>query len=179
VDCNHNLEVRLYRTILGTKFERLAPVLQEFHDKANSAEGVFTVTHDPRILSKILVRVMRLPRAGTNLPLKLEVTTESGSETWIRQLGVSKLVSHQSEHEGYLIERTGPLKFRFKVSESNGGMDFVQDGCSILGIELPQALSPIVNAKITPNSGGWHVIVAISIFRLGTICQYDGEAHIP
>ncbi len=179
MDCNHNLEVRLYRTILGKEFERLAPVLQEFHDEANSAEGVFTVTHDPRIIARILVLVMRLPKAGTNLPMKLEISADNGSETWVRQIGVSKLVSHQSELEGKLIERTGPLKFRFRVSESNGGMDFIQLGCSFLGMKLPRILSPNVTAKITPNSGGWHVIVTIAVSRLGTICQYDGEAHIP
>ncbi len=170
--------MRLYRSILGPEFEQLSPTLQKFHDEDNTAEGVFTVTHDTRLISKVLIPFLRLPKPGIDLNMNLDVSVQAQEETWTRFLGPSKLVSHQSNENGLLKEQTGPLTFRFRVSVIDGGMEFTQLSCAFLGVPLPRIFSPRVNAKITPTEVGWSVLVVISFGNINAICQYEGEAQL-
>ncbi|MEI8281834.1 MAG: DUF4166 domain-containing protein [Armatimonadota bacterium] len=170
--------MRLYRSILGPEFEHLSQTLREFHDEAYSAKGVFTVTHDSCIISKILIPFLRLPKAGVDLPMTLDIAVQGNEEAWTRFIGPSKLVSHQSNENGLLKEKTDPLTFRFKVSVINGGMEFTQLSCAFLGVPLPKFCSPRVKAKITPATDGWSVHVVISFGQVSTICQYEGGAEL-
>ena len=170
--------MRLYRSILGPEFDQLSPELQKFHDETVAATGVFTVTHDSRLISRLLIPFMRLPRAGVNLPMTLDIAVQGNEEKWTRFLGPSKVVSHQSNKDGILKEKTGPLTFRFKVTVIDGGMEFTQLSCAFLGVPLPNFLSPRVKAKITPATEGWSVHVVISFGKVSAICQHEGEAQL-
>ncbi len=73
----------LYRRVLGPHFDELPEVLKRFHDNAGGghARGSFRVVRGDGIVRNIVAGMLRMPRAGENVPIHLEVKVNGASRT--------------------------------------------------------------------------------------------------
>ena len=63
-------------------------------------------------------------------------------ETWTRDFSGRRFRSRMSRRGRELVERFGPLRFRFALVRDGGGLGMEMRGWSCLGLPLPIALAP-------------------------------------
>ena len=166
----------LYRSLLGGSFDLLPPVLQEFHGSEDArAAGTVRVTRGRGRIGNLLADLLRLPRAGAVVPVDIHVLRQDVGERWVRRFGASPLESLQRPSRELLLESFGPLRLRFRLQASAGGLRFEPAGARFLFIPLPRRLAPEVRAEERGGDGGWRVEVRVRAPILGEVLRYEGE----
>jgi hypothetical protein len=167
----------LYQRVLGAKFAELHPTLRRFHSlpSGGTASGRFRVTHAPGRLRRLLLAVMRLPRAGDDVDVPLTVSLRGPGELWVRAFPGAPFVTIQTERRGLLMERSGPVVFGFILGVVDGSMTFTMTQFRVAGIPLPLWMGPSVNAVVVPNDTGWTVTVRMALPVFGHVLEYHGE----
>jgi hypothetical protein len=149
------------------------------------ASGRFTVRHGDRALARLLARLLGLPAAGADVPVKLVVTPHARGERWERAFGASRLVSEQRAGEGGLIvERMGPTEVRYKLEVAGGALFYRQAGVALrlgpIALSLPRWLAPQIVARESamPDEKSAHISVKVSLPLLGLLVSYKGSIEI-
>ena len=170
----------LYQDLLGPAYDALAPAVRVAHEAPLSAEGAMDVVHGDDVLTPLLVRMMKLPASGTNLPVVLGVTNEprradaGTAMVWRRQIGATVLDTRQFARDGRLVEQSGPGTVEFALqADDNGSLHYSDVACRFLGLPLPRFLAPRVCAQVSANGTGWHVEVNVE-WRGHLVCRYGG-----
>jgi hypothetical protein len=170
-----------YQVILGDAFDTLHPNVRRAHEAPLSAEGTFDVVHGTHRLTRILVALMKLPAAGSCVPVALSVLfgparTTAGPPTlqWKRRIGRTPLSTHQHAHMGFLVEEKGPGRMVFSLRAADGCLLYEHAALRFLFIRVPPALCPRVRARVSPDPEGWHVDVRVE-WRGYLICGYGGR----
>lgn len=166
----------LYERILRDRFPLLHPTLRSFlaTKLGGSAEGPFTVTRAPGIFRRMAARFLGLPPAG-EYEVRLVVMPRAKGERWIRHIGRYTLATNQAEHQGLMVETSGPGSIGFELVVDQGGLLFRPRRAWFLGLPLPLWLSPSIEAENWPDGlDGWRVVVRFRIPLLGAIGQYEG-----
>lgn len=170
-----------YHAILGEAFDTLHPNVRRAHEAPLSAEGTFDVVHGTHRLTRILVALMKLPDAGSRVPVALSVVvgparTNAGSPTlrWERRIGRTPLSTHQHAHRGFLVEEKGPGRMVFSLRAADGCLLYEHAALRFLFLRVPSALSPRVRARVSPDQEGWHVDVRVE-WHGHLICGYRGR----
>jgi hypothetical protein len=104
----------------------------------------------------------------------VEVDIREGKECWARTFGTQRLVTHQWLRDGLLLEASGPACFGFRMTSDTEGMQFTFARFWLLGLPLPHALSPRINAFAREQGAGWWLQVRMEVPVLGLITQYEG-----
>ena len=142
----------LYRRLLGPRFDELPETLRRFHDAAGGgkAQGVFQVKRGRGWLRNTVASLLGFPRAGTDVPVVLDVVVAGDRERWCRDFAGKKLVSTQWEHGELLIEKFGVGSFSSRVRLD--GADLVYEFCRawLAGVPLPSWLA---RARLVIQSG--------------------------
>src|SRR5688572_18599355 len=103
----------LYQRLLGARFADLHPLLRRFHSaRRGLATGRFRVAHGGGLLAWLL----RLPPAGTDIPLRLGITPRPGGECWRRSFAGVPLLTRQFQRGRLLREQAGPFEFGLAVT---------------------------------------------------------------
>jgi hypothetical protein len=167
----------LYQRLLGKDFDSLPLVLRHFHSlpRGGHATGIVTVARSSGVLPALVARVLQLPRAGDEVPLRLQVAPRGDRELWIRHFGRQRLETMQWQNGPYLVEKAGPLILVFHVVADALGMTFHFQHNKISGVQLPNNLSLRVSANARGAGDRWFIAVEISLPALGTITTYRGE----
>ena len=166
----------VYQRVLGAKFAELHPVLRRFHSSPRgSGQGRFRVTHFPGRLKKFLVKLMRMPAAGEDLPVSLEVSPSGTGELWMRAFPGWRFASIHTARRGLLFERDGPATFVFALDVVDGSMTFTTKEFHVLGFPLPAWMAPSVSAVAVPSEAGWAVTVRMRLPFVGDLLEYHGE----
>jgi len=175
MQANDNLT--LYRQTLGDAFDNLPQVLKTFHAHPDgaAARGTLRITRGQGWLRQTMASLMRLPASGEQVPVLLNVQVNAGIERWSRQFGSLRLVTRQWLWQGLLIETAGPLRFGFRLSANATEMRFDFARCWLLGMPLPFALAPRVNARASEYEDGWWIHVCVEVPVLGMLAQYEGK----
>jgi hypothetical protein len=169
--------VALYRRLLGERFGQLHPILCRFHDSpcGGSGAGRFQVVRACGGIRGLLARLLRLPPAGDAVPVQLIVTPRGRGERWSRYFGPHPLITRQTEWRGLLLESAGPLHFGLEVAVNNGGMTFQTRRVWLLGVSLPRACAPDIEAEVVPDESGWAASVTVCLPVLGRLIRYQGR----
>lgn len=170
-------ELSLYEQLLGDDFQRLPPVLREFHARQGTlrAKGEVAVLHGMGRLRGWAARLMKLPRAGERIALQLEITAAADRETWRRSFDGDLLETQQWKEQQHLVEHAGPISFLFQLKAADDSLTFEPLGCRVVGIRLPKFLSPHVFAQAAAKDRSWSIHVSIGLPILGVIATYQGE----
>lgn len=167
----------LYQRVLGERFDALHPVLRRFHSSEThiAGRGLFRVVHHPGWLRKLLLVVLRFPKAGEAIEVRLEVSPSASGERSVRSFAGRPLVTRQTAEGGLLMERVGPLCFGLAVEVVGGGLTFRTRRTWMLGVPLPTWFAPSVEADVVPNGEAWGVAVRLALPLVGRLLDYEGE----
>jgi hypothetical protein len=170
-----------YQAILGDALATLHPNVRRAHEAPLTAEGTFDVVHGTQRITPILVALMKLPAAGSRVPVALSMTvdpvrTNGGPPTlrWERRIGQTPLSTHQHAHRGFLVEEHGQGRIVFSLRAANGCLLYEHASTRFLFLRLPHALSPRIRALVSPELDGWHVDVRVD-WHGHLVCAYGGR----
>jgi hypothetical protein len=170
-----------YQQLLGESYNRLQSQVRRAHEAPLSADGAMDVVHGDHLLTPFLVRIMKLPERGANLPVVLHVTNEKHTGrparrtmVWRRQIGATILDTRQFARDGRLVEQSGPGSVEFALqSDNRGSLHYSDVACRFIGVPIPRLLAPRVQAQVSADGDGWHVEVNVH-WRGRLVCQYSG-----
>lgn len=172
----------LYQRLLGDDFADLPPVLRAFHGRRSGgrASGRVEVLRGRGPVHALLGRLLRLPPAGKETPLRLQVVVKGEREHWFRVFETDPVVTLnavQSARDGLLEETFGPMRLGFRPSATPDGLRFEQAHCRLGPLTLPRAISPRAGAELTADDGGngWHIDVHLEAPLLGPVLRYRGR----
>lgn len=174
----------LYRYLLGTSYEMLPPVIRAMHDVSSvvSAEGCGTVTHGTNVISRALRKLLGMPDAGTDRPLRVVFATREGHETITRSYPDADLVTHQSPAgppgSGLLGERFGPVRLIIHLKASAERLDFELRRVLWRSIPLSRLLWPALEACETQEDDWYRFFVRVGMPVIGLLIQYEGRLKI-
>jgi hypothetical protein len=173
----------LFRRLLGDDaYDALPRAIRQAHDVHGVLvlEGKADTTSPDRFLSTFIARLFRLPRSGSNMPVRVEMRSEDdGSETWTRiypgvtmrsNLRNADSITHQ------LDEVLGPLSIRLQWKPDARGLQLRTISARMFGCPLPDFLRPRSHASETVGEDGqFHFDVPIALPLIGTIVHYKGS----
>lgn len=171
-------DTTLYKSLLGSAYKALPPEIQKMHDHTYLAEGYAHIERGNNILAKLIAFVMRFPRKGKGIPVKVAFSIGNGYETWKRTFGEDSFTSVQ--HEGrkqwarLLIERFGPLTFAMALVPQGSKLYLIIRNWRIFNIPLPLWLAPKSDSFEYVENGRFHFNVKISYPLIGLIVHYKG-----
>ena len=167
----------LYRRILGERYDLLPEPLRHMHDVTGrqSAAGVASVERGQGPAARLIAWTFRFPRAGTDVPVTVDLIARNGGEVWERRFAGKKMVSVQEEgHAGLLIERFGPLAFSMTVTVEGGRLSLdVREGW-VLGLPLPGILLPRITAFEHDEGDRFNFHVDLALPVIGRLVRYIG-----
>ncbi len=170
----------LYQRILGEAWARLPAPIREMHDGSDGAlaEGQACVERGAHPLAKLAGLIMGFPRAGENIPLRVEFAVRDGREIWRRDFAGQYFKSEQFAGEGraeaLLCERFGPLVFAMALLVEGERLGLALRRWSVFGVALPLWLAPRSNAFESVENCGFAFHVEISHPWIGLIVRYRG-----
>jgi hypothetical protein len=166
----------LYRRVLGASFDELPDVLKRFHDgtTAGCASGTFRVVRGDGPVRNFVAGMLRLPRAGESVPIRLEVVVEGDRERWIRHFAGRRTVTVQWADGNLLMERLGLTSFSSALVVQGSRLRYEFRRAWFAGIPLPIWVSPYVDGYVDAGEAGWRASVHIFAPVLGEIVHYEG-----
>ena len=140
------------------------------------AEGTATVTRGTGFLARIAAAVVGFPRAGEDVPVKVEFKLENGRERWTRTFAGHAFHSTQEQGQGrfawLVCERFGPLCAGMALVLDADKLRLVVRRWSVFGIPLPLWLAP--GGDSYAADGRFHFHVEIGHPFTGLIVAYKG-----
>lgn len=173
----NNPRVAAYETALREAFVALAPEVQRAHLAPLVATGTIDVEHGSYPITKPLVKLMKLPRAGRAQAVRLEVTADGEDLIWMRRIGDVSLNTRQSAAGSCIVERSGPGRIVFRLRVEDGNLLYRQTALTVAGIRVPRAIAPQVEARVSAAPGGWQVDVHVT-WRTHLVCRYAGRMAV-
>jgi hypothetical protein len=170
----------LYRRLLGDAYHAMPAPLREMHDLKDrmAAEGRATVTRGSGLLARIAAAVVGFPRAGENVPLRVDFKLENGRERWTRDFAGRMFHSTQEQGRGrdewLVCERFGPVKVGMALVLDDGRLRLIVRRWSVFGIPLPLRLAPGGDSYEYAEAGRFHFHVEIGHPWTGPIVGYQG-----
>jgi len=170
----------LYRRLLGEAYASLPAPLQAMHDLdgAMSAEGTAAVTRGIGLLARIVAAIVGFPRAGDNVPVRVDFKLENGRERWTRTFAGRSFHSTQEQGRGrfewLVCERFGPLIGGMALVLDGGRLRLIVRRWSLFGIPLPVWLAPRGGTYEYAENGRFHFHVEIAHPFTGLIVGYRG-----
>jgi hypothetical protein len=170
----------LYRRLLGEAYASLPAPLQAMHDLKDemSAEGTAMVTRGSGLLARIAAAIVGLPRAGENVPVRVDFKAENGRERWTRTFAGRSFHSTQEQGRGRFewltCERFGPLNAGMALVLDGGRLRLIVRRWSLFGIPLPVWLAPRGDSYEYAENGRFHFHVEIAHPFTGLIVGYRG-----
>ena len=135
----------------------------------------FVVVRYPGRISNLIADCLRLPRAGKELNVRLEVFERDGVIVWKRTVDGKPYPETSQWVEGNLLcEKAGPATYVFELRARDDAVVYNKTAFRLFGVKMPKGLSMHVWAKVDPTEDGWRIKVAIR-GPLGRLCRYAGN----
>ena len=166
----------LYRRVMGERFDQLPPEVRAMHSvlREGVATGDAEVTGAANLLGRLVAAIMRFPPPGRH-QLDVWFAERDGIECWHRHFGDHTFASTLSQPGPSLVERFGPIRFRFALDIERDGLRMRMQAWSIWHIALPLVLAPRSEAREWAQDGWFHFDVPIALPLIGRIVHYRGR----
>ncbi|MBL1150072.1 MAG: DUF4166 domain-containing protein [Armatimonadetes bacterium] len=170
-----HVNTNIYRRLLDSDFDSLSPQVRRAHSAPLEAFGSADVQGPTSLLGRAAARLLRLPKPGSEVPVRLTVTETEAGQVWDRRFGEQNFSSVQEIAGGFLAERYGRGTLLLRVFVCNGAVHYEPAGAKLFGITLPKFLSPRVSGVVVATDDGWQVDVEFAAPGLGRICAYQAR----
>ena len=177
----------LYTRMAGQDaWANLGEPVKRLHKGNVRATGRFTVRRGGSIAARALARLMRLPSAGADVPVRLSVTAHARGERWARTFGTdTTLVTEQwAGVDGQLIERIGPTEVRYRLEVAGGALYYRHMGTALrlgpIRLPLPRSFAPRIAARESAltDENSTHISIEVSHPLTGRLISYKGFINI-
>lgn len=172
----------LFRRLLGDAYNVLPAAIRQAHEVHGVLvlEGQAYAASPDHAIGASIAWLFRLPRAGSNMPVRVEMRSESdGSETWTRiypGVTMRSNLRNADSKTHQLTEVLGPLSIRLQWNPSERGLQLQTISARMFGCPLPSFLRPRSHASETVGADGrFHFDVPIALPPIGTIVHYTGS----
>lgn len=165
----------LYARIMGERFDRLPRAVRAVHNVCGDAgaSGEAEVLRGRNPLTRVVAWVVGFPPAG-RCPVHVGFSERGGVERWTRSFGAHSFSSRLREEHGLLVEKFGPLAFRFALPSDENGLAMRMAGWNVAGLPLPLRLAPRSLAREWEEDGRFRFDVPIALPLLGLLVHYRG-----
>ncbi|MGE0152866.1 MAG: DUF4166 domain-containing protein [Reyranellaceae bacterium] len=173
-------DLSLYRRVLDAAWDELPPALQAMHASVAGriSAGEATVERGRNPLARLAADLMRFPRAGERIAVRVTFAPIEGGEIWRRDFGGRSFSSIQTEGRGrsqHLIEeRFGAIGVALACVIEGGRLRLIVRRWSLFGIAMPRLLSPGGEAFEYEQDGRFHFDVELKAPLLGRLVRYRG-----
>jgi hypothetical protein len=168
----------LYRRIVSLAWEDLPAPVREMHNGVAVATGVASVERGRHPLAWLAARMMSFPPPRSEMPVRVQFTSDGGAEHWLRSFGEHTFSSRQYEGTGkserLLVERFGALEFSLALVLEDDRLRLVIRRWRAFGLALPLWLAPRSTAYETAENGVFQFFVELSHPVCGLIVCYKG-----
>ena len=170
----------LFRRVLGPAFDLLPQPVQRLHSLNGIRElsGRATVERGRALLSRLIGRLIDLPRAGTDLPARVVISASPQGEIWERSIGSGRFRSHLREGSGseahLLVERFGLATMTMALVREGERLAYVVRGWRFLGLPMPRRLAPTGRTFERADGDRFHFDVEIRLPFAGLLARYRG-----
>jgi hypothetical protein len=121
-----------------------------------------------------MIRLMKLPAAGPDQPVRLDVAGDDSELVWTRRIGGSVLRTRHSASGSRLVERSGFGRVSFNLAVEDGALLYRQSSIHVAGLRVPWSLGPRVGAVVSATPEGWRVVVTVE-WRGRMVCRYENR----
>lgn len=141
--------------------------------------GSFRVERPTSRWWNLVATVLRLPRAGDDVPLLLRVSPTARGDRWTREFAGRRLVSEQWTEGDAVFERVGLILLQFDVDDG-GDVITLTSRRMALGwggrrIWCPPRVVPEVVCRVAAVDGGGHAVsVSVATPSGQLMCRYSG-----
>lgn len=105
----------IFKQALGESFAKLPEPIKELHNQFGNHvyEGRADIKAPTGILGRIASKIVGFPGGAADIPVKVSITGDEKSETWVREFDGQAFSSCLSvDQDGFVQERFGPLNLR-------------------------------------------------------------------
>jgi len=167
----------LFGQILGAKFDALPEPIRSMHAVPfpKVSEGCCTVHRGRNRIARLIATLLRLPLERPEAPIQVHMHRHRGYEVWERKIANRSFASRLRGLDGrQVVEKIGPVAFRFDLVADAGKLSMVLRGTSIFGIALPKGLWPQIKAAETVVDESFHFDVSVALPLVGLVVAYQG-----
>lgn len=166
-----------FRRLLGPVLDTLPAVLRTAHDGqgALTLGGTAQVWRSSHPVAQLLCELMRLPRAGRDIPVTVTFERHGKLERSRRHFGRRSYASRHRAERGLLIESMGLATNIFRVSAVDGELHFDLIGFRFLGLAFPDRLRPHCHAVERAVEGVFSFDIPVSLPWFGPVIRYSGH----
>lgn len=170
----------LYARVLGSAFDGLPPMVRTLHEAEGrtSWAGRAEVTRAPGWRAALAARLLGLPPAGRDMPVRVTFTPIAGGERWHRRFGAHDFRTTQRLGRGrqaHLIdERFGPVTVSLACVADGDKLRIVPRAWRFLGVPMPRALLPGGESYEREEDGRFRFHVEFTTPLSGPILTYRG-----
>jgi hypothetical protein len=147
--------------------------------------GSFNVRRGTGAAARLLARLMRLPAAGMNVPVRLNVTPTREGERWDRTFAGRHFVTEQRRTaDGLMAERAALFEILFRLEERGGVRRYRQVGFAFrlgrLRVPLPRLLWPRIAGRERVSADGTQLRVSVRVSAplVGFLVAYGGLLEV-
>lgn len=176
----HSLDIKpLFQTVLGGDFEKLPEPVQDLHSKLGKSvfEGRADIKGATGLLGRVGARLAGFPSGARDVPVRVTITADERSETWVREFGEKSFMSHLSlDSKGRAQERFDVLTARLGLAVQDGKLIYPVLKGRLFGLlPLPLFLLPESIAHETIDAEGRFFFDVLVRFRFGgRVAHYQG-----
>ncbi|GJD50089.1 hypothetical protein OPKNFCMD_2826 [Methylobacterium crusticola] len=168
----------LFARALGPAFADLPAPVRALHggDGPGTWSGRAAVTRGTSPLAGLVARVVGLPRAGADQPVRVSVARRGADEVWTRDFAGRRFRSRmRPAGPGAVIEQFGPLAFVLALPADAEGLGMRVAGWRLGPLPLPRALAPVSAARESVDAEGrFRFDVAVRLPLAGLLVHYRG-----
>ncbi len=169
----------------GAAFERLHPRLQALHRDGGRLSGRVVFTTGSGVSGWIGRRLMTRMglRPGAPARMTVEIAHDADGLHWRRRFDDGPMLASVFRPigrwpEGCWRERAGPLELDLDVDLADGGWRWRQRACRVMGLPLPRALWPRVEAGKRVVGAHYRFEVEIHLPLLGRVLAWGGDLDV-
>ena len=167
----------LFQALLGAPFYSLPQAVRALHDIRGRAiyAGRATIERGRNPLGRLCAKVAGLPDARSDVPTVVTFEAGPASETWRRDFGGQAMHSRLHRRGRMLVERLGPLRFRFALHVQDDALWWRVGGVRLLGVlPLPAGLFDGVYCREGEHAGRYTFEVEATLPLCGRLIHYEG-----
>lgn len=173
----------LFPSLIGeTAWHGLPPTVRRMHgsEACVRARGEADVEGDDNILLRSLRHVLGLPPPGAGQALEVRIERRDSREIWTRRFARGQMQSTlgRDATDTYLLEKLGPVTFRFTLHPDTHGVAWHLKDARVFGIPMPRGWLGTVLSHSGERDGRYAFTVDARLPWIGRLVAYRGWLEI-